>query len=664
MQKQANNRRRFVFAFYGVFEPDQWSDTLDLRSATVTQDDRGLKYAFIRTKEQRASEVELHLKRHDSEAPDSMKVKLTTIAGYDSIISFGKGEDLNKHAIYKTMMKYSKSPSCVEWNAKCAPSSSNRHQRRVPDIRNYQLGQGGSAIIDESSLDSTDSSSVNSGLVPLLEEQTEKIREEFRNYLEEQKLQNEQREQLLRDEFQKEREEQKLREEQREQRLRDEIKKELEEQFSRQKELVLAQETTIKEGNSRLRETMVEISGAQEVMIKEGNSCLQEKMDNVLDTQASMVSKEKENAYLRNDLDATKHDLEEERSKKRSNAGKLAAMTRKANKALAAQARMAADQLTTIERSAVITEVRHVQNMMDSVASHLGMSVETPFGDLNDKGAYESWLEPNGYNEHYQRYKENLETTYRKAKEKIMRDDLPPEFPEIAKIRLFMYGLAVLFKSMDDAVNLDNSPAKQRLDLAIYSCNICSFDAFDEVQDILETHVKFYSDRLSIEYVKDTAVYPTIKGDAFEVPAVRFYFYFVFECFDQFPPQMKSWKLEPIIHSQRFKDYWKHFQTKHPGYSLQTCWRYFTFQHMVGADARQSSEVHTDSVEWFENGKFYSRETLQKMEEKYLRKISVLKQQLQDTSDFDAAAEEVIHRATKTRQNSRSTRDGKIRNHY
>ena len=102
-----------MFAYYGVFDPKAWSERLDLRSVMTTEDSRGLKYAFIKTKEKRASEIESHINRNDHEAPDGMKVKLSQIAGYNNIISFGKGEDPAKHAIYKTMMKYSDSAQFV-----------------------------------------------------------------------------------------------------------------------------------------------------------------------------------------------------------------------------------------------------------------------------------------------------------------------------------------------------------------------------------------------------------------------------------------------------------------------------------------------------------------------------------------------------------------------
>jgi hypothetical protein len=115
LQKRDNHRSRFVFAFYGVFNPELWREQIDLQSATIAQDNQ-LKYAFIKTKEKRASEIKSHLNRYDRDAPDAMKVKLTTIPGYESIISFCKGEDPTKHAIYKIIMKHSESQSPVKWS--------------------------------------------------------------------------------------------------------------------------------------------------------------------------------------------------------------------------------------------------------------------------------------------------------------------------------------------------------------------------------------------------------------------------------------------------------------------------------------------------------------------------------------------------------------------
>jgi len=116
LQKRENHRSRFVFAFYGAFNPELWKEGIDLQSATITQDGRGLKYAFVKTtKAKRASEIRSHFDRFDRDAPDAMKVKLTTIAGFESIISFAKGEVPTKHPVYKTIIKYSDSANFVNW---------------------------------------------------------------------------------------------------------------------------------------------------------------------------------------------------------------------------------------------------------------------------------------------------------------------------------------------------------------------------------------------------------------------------------------------------------------------------------------------------------------------------------------------------------------------
>jgi len=129
-----------MFAFYGVFNPKLWMERIDLHSSTITQDDHGLKYAFIKTKAKRASEIQSHLKRHDRDAPDAMKVKLTRIAGFENIISFKKGEDPTKHSVYKTIMKYSKSASSVKWERECIVSIDEEYdvvkKRRMMDAGN------------------------------------------------------------------------------------------------------------------------------------------------------------------------------------------------------------------------------------------------------------------------------------------------------------------------------------------------------------------------------------------------------------------------------------------------------------------------------------------------------------------------------------------------
>jgi len=543
LQKRENHRSRFVFAFYGAFNPELWEERIDLQSATITQDKRGLKYAFIKTKEKRASEIQAHLNRYDRDAPDAMKVKLTTIAGFESIISFGKGEDPTKHPIYKTMMNYSKSASSENWEHKSVMTG--QHQQTLLD------GDGSvhSEIFEENSMDSESSSgsALVSRLMPLLAEQ---IRDEFQKEKEE----SQRREDLLREELRREREEHK----QREQQLRDEMKKELkeqlEEQYLRQNALIgtkldevleeVKTNTTVvmetKENTVKLMEKQTEIQedvqdiaaghemiassvAAQEAKIDKGNSLLQE----VADSQVEALC-------LRQDLDSTKEELDKEIAQKRSIYAKLAAKSRKLNKALAKITRMEEERLETVGNSAVITSTRQIGNQVDSIASKLGISVPSFFGYPNQLGSsYTAWMGQNGYDVHYQAYKtvldnrcklveQSMENPCKLARLLIRRADLPlaEEYPEVAKIRLFMYGLAVLLNNMGDHWNLDNSSAKQRFNLTEYSCPIFSACKFEEIRGTMETHVKYFSDLLSLEYVRDDTIYPSIQGDAFLVPEV------------------------------------------------------------------------------------------------------------------------------------------------
>jgi len=126
---------------------------------------------------------------------------------------------------------------------------------------------------------------------------------------------------------------------------------------------------------------------------------------------------------------------------------------------------------------------------------------------------------------------------------------------------------------------------------------------------------------------------------------------------------MQPWKLEPIVFSDKFNHFKKTFISKYPGYSVKTCWRYFTFLHLVGTEIHNTEEVNQQTIDSIENSKFYSAKTLELMETKYLKQIADLKQRVQDTSGLEMAAMEVVIRATMKRQSSRSTRDGKIKNH-
>ena len=128
---------------------------------------------------------------------------------------------------------------------------------------------------------------------------------------------------------------------------------------------------------------------------------------------------------------------------------------------------------------------------------------------------------------------------------------------------------------------------------------------------------------------------------------------------------MAAWKLEPILEIELFKEFARKTMKKNcPGHSKQAYWRYFTFRHMVGAEVHNPGETHTAIVDQFENGLFYSKSTLKTMEMKYLVRIAELKGILEeDDHSFNDAAQTVAERAGKGRQNWRSTRPGKIRNH-
>jgi hypothetical protein len=539
LQKRDNHRSRFVFAFYGVFNPELWREQIDLQSATIAQDNRGLKYAFIKTKEKRASEIKSHLNRYDRDAPDSMKVKLTTIAGYESIISFGKGEDPTKHSIYKTMMKYSNSARSVKWEREGIMSSSGQYTLTLLDGGSAQHDGGDrsssaySGISDENSMDSVSSSgsALVSRLMPLLAEQ---IREEFQKEKEE----NRRREELLREELRKEREERRTHEQQ----LRDEMKSlvgtkldgVLEEIKTNTSAVMETRENTVKlmEKQAEIQENVQDIAAGQEIMaasvvaqeakIDEGNSLLQE----VADSQVEAL-------YLRRDLDATKEILDKETAQKRSIAAKLAAQSRKLNKAVAKIIRMEVERLETVENSAVITSTRQIGNQVDSIASQLGISVPSPFGNLDHMGPYTAWMEQNGYDAHFQAYKTVLDNRCKLVKPLIRRSDLllVKDYSEISKIRLFVYGLSILLNNIQDNWNLDNSPAKQRFNLTVYGCPIFSAQNFEEVRNTMETQVKYFSNQLSLDYVRDETVYPSIKGDAFQIPEVSLlYIHLAFMC--------------------------------------------------------------------------------------------------------------------------------------
>ena len=129
---------------------------------------------------------------------------------------------------------------------------------------------------------------------------------------------------------------------------------------------------------------------------------------------------------------------------------------------------------------------------------------------------------------------------------------------------------------------------------------------------------------------------------------------------------MNEWKLDHLPRGETFSDFKKQMAKKVPGYSAETMWRYFTFRHAVGADVRNDKETLLEDIDYFENGSFYSRSTVDTMTSKYLERLAELKAEMASTfpddTEFDDAARIVILRARTPRQNYRSHRVGKIKN--
>jgi hypothetical protein len=230
-----------------------------------------------------------------------------------------------------------------------------------------------------------------------------------------------------------------------------------------------------------------------------------------------------EQTFLRQELEVTKSERDSERAKKRSQAGKISAKTRTLNQSLAKQAEMEENQQKTIENSDVIKEIRRVEDRL-----HASVDMLMPLGSPVDQLPFDdNWMKQNGFYGAYMEFKENLEANYSKAKLLIRREDLTvaPQFPECAKIRLFMHGVGVVLSDHRSSWNVANSPAKHRFDLTLYSGPIFGESTFNKVRTTMEIHVEFLCNKLSLEYKEDITDYPSIAGDAFLDPEVM-HFYF------------------------------------------------------------------------------------------------------------------------------------------
>lgn len=129
---------------------------------------------------------------------------------------------------------------------------------------------------------------------------------------------------------------------------------------------------------------------------------------------------------------------------------------------------------------------------------------------------------------------------------------------------------------------------------------------------------------------------------------------------------MSEWKLDHSPRGEAFYDFRKKLIKRFPCYTDDSLWRYFTFLHSVGADVRNEKDTHSENIDCIQNGRFYSRSTVNAITSKYLERLARLKAEtasaLPDDTEFDDAARIVIQRAVTPRQNHRSDRVGKIRN--
>ncbi len=132
---------------------------------------------------------------------------------------------------------------------------------------------------------------------------------------------------------------------------------------------------------------------------------------------------------------------------------------------------------------------------------------------------------------------------------------------------------------------------------------------------------------------------------------------------------MKSWNLDHKPRGNPFFDFRKLLKKNHlipDEYSSDTWWRYYSILHMTGSSTRIVREEHIANLDSIQEGKYYSKATVNAMEMDYLTQIAELKTKLSralpDDTSFNDAAREVISRTRRRRQNSRSTRPGKINN--
>jgi hypothetical protein len=232
-------------------------------------------------------------------------------------------------------------------------------------------------------------------------------------------------------------------------------------------------------------------------------------------------AKTTEQLSLRQDLDVTRQERDDERLAKRSQAGKMSVVSKDRNELRVKLAQIEAQQQRSIENADVIREVRLGRAEARANDALVLASVRTlsPLGNQADKMSFtDAIMTKLELHQPYMEFSENLEENYSKASITSKRCDVPQvvKFPEFAKMRVFMHGLGVILDNPENVHNLDNSPAKHRFDLALYSGPIYSENTFNKMKQTMERIEEYVCDECS----QDDTVYDAIAGDAFLEPEV------------------------------------------------------------------------------------------------------------------------------------------------
>ena len=123
--------------------------------------------------------------------------------------------------------------------------------------------------------------------------------------------------------------------------------------------------------------------------------------------------------------------------------------------------------------------------------------------------------------------------------------------------------------------------------------------------------------------------------------------------------QMKHWRLDQPkgTNFNYFKrDTFNGEYLEIPKYSTDVWWRYFTMLHLTGTATRLMRDEHILHLDRIESGRYYSKVSVNAMEERYLARIAELQREAEGLDDdtYAKAAKLASSRIKKDRKNCRS----------